>query len=497
MAAVLRESSNNAFILNVILRDRGRGGLENPDVFGWTAAYWLLTRELLLLAALGIAISSLDDLFIDIIFICRRVWRQFTVYSRHRPMRVEDMQPEARPGRMAVFVPAWDEAAVIGNMLRDFVRRTAYSDYRIFVGVYPNDPATQAAVAAIPDPRIEIVRTVRRGPTTKADCLNAIWYAMLRHEAQFGGRFKAIVLHDAEDVVHSRELQIFDYMMPAKAMVQLPVVPLRDPGSRWIAGHYLDEFAESHGKDIVVREALGAAVPSAGVACAFERAMLGWIADDLGGAPFDPASLTEDYELGLRVAARGGKAALVRIPGGKRGGIVATREHFPATLDAALRQKTRWLLGIALSGWDRIRWQGGIADRYMLLRDRKALLSALIIILAYVAGTAYAGTIVLSALIAEARALPAVVERGSALGGLLTLTSALLIWRLLVRAAFTGRQHGRVEALRSIPRAFVANIINVLAAFRAIGRYIRILRYREMPRWDKTAHRFPDAVPAE
>ena len=51
---------------------------------------------------------------------------------------------------------------------------------------------------------------------------------------------------------------------------------------------------------------------------------------------------------------------------------VATREHFPASFDAAVRQKARWLTGIALAGWDRIGWRGGLVNRWMLLRDRKA-----------------------------------------------------------------------------------------------------------------------------
>src|SRR3546814_11426358 len=71
-----------------------------------------------------------------------------------------------------------------------------------------------------------------------------------------------------------------------------------------------------------------------------------------GGRPFDEASITEDYELGLKIGALGGRGIIVRLPAGT-GSVVATREHFPATLDAAVRQKARWLTGIALHGWDR------------------------------------------------------------------------------------------------------------------------------------------------
>src|SRR3546814_21190588 len=107
-------------------------------------------------------------------------------------------------------------------------------------------------------------------------------------------------------------------------MVQLPVLPLIDPRSRWIAGHYLDEFAEAHGKDLVVSEALGASVPSAGVGCAIRRDMMDNIARLHGGKPFDEASVTEDYELGLKLGSHGGRRILVRSDE-RRGGDVCGR----------------------------------------------------------------------------------------------------------------------------------------------------------------------------
>jgi len=79
---------------------------------------------------------------------------------------------------------------------------------------------------------------------------------------------------------------------------------------------------------MVIREAIGAAVPSAGVACAIDRDVLAALAGG-GGRPFDPACITEDYELGIRVKALGGRGALVRLHSGRAQELVATREHFP------------------------------------------------------------------------------------------------------------------------------------------------------------------------
>ena len=69
-------------------------------------------------------------------------------------------------------------------------------------------------------------------------------------------------------------------------MIQLPVLPLPDPHSRWISGHYCDEFAEAHVKELVVREAVGAAIPLAGVGCAIERKPLAQLAAMQDGKPF-------------------------------------------------------------------------------------------------------------------------------------------------------------------------------------------------------------------
>ncbi len=457
------------------------------------AAWQALLGELLLVTAIGIALSSLDDLFIDIVYFARLAWRRAFVYSRHPRASAGSLrQPD--PAAIAIIVPAWDESAVIGAMLRNLTARLDYPRYRVFVGVYPNDPAGMMAVARVSDHRLQTVVCAAPGPTTKADCLNHLWAAVVAHEGRTGIPFKAVVLHDAEDVVHPQELWVYDALIPRLAMVQLPVLPLPDPGSRWISGHYLDEFAESHAKDLVVREALGAAVPSAGVACAIDRQYLGRIAADAGGKPFDAMCLTEDYELGHRIKALGGRGALVRVRDGDDRIIVATHEHFPDSFSAALRQKSRWLTGIALAGWDRIGWPGGLADRYMLLRDRKALLTALLAIIAYAVALLVLADAALRAAVPAAAAMPALA--GPRLTGLLWANAALLGWRLLLRALFTAHAYGPIEGLRSLPRALASNVINAAAAWTATRRYFATLRGAPPLGWDKTAHRYPGEDPA-
>ena len=456
----------------------------------------LFVRELISAAAVLIAIIGVDDLIIDAIYFTRRGWRAATVYTRHERARADLLSPPERSGAMAILVPAWDESAVIGKMLKGALSRLNHPHYRIFVGVYPNDPETLAAVRAVADPRIIPIITSRNGPSTKADCLNHLWDALCLEEEASGTRFKAVILHDAEDVLHSQELRIFDRLIERFDMVQLPVMPLVEPESRWIAGHYLDEFAESHGKDLVVREALGAAVPSAGVGCAIRTDTLDAIARANGGRPFDEASVTEDYELGLKIGARGGRGVLVRMPAAS-GQPVATREHFPATLEAAVRQKARWLTGIAFNGWDRLGWAGGPAERWMRLRDRKSILAALATLIAYLGALGFAIITCVQWLNPDLP-LPQIIAPNSLMSHLLMFNAAMLGWRLLMRSSFTTAAYGWREGVRAIPRSVVANVIAILACFRALGGIIRSLatgRYEQV--WDKTAHRFPAFLPGE
>jgi adsorption protein B len=252
--------------------------------------------ELALFAAVGFLLFSADDLIVDLLYLARRLT------DGREKLDLASLGQPLQPGWMVVTIPAWDEAAVIAPMLRATLDRLDHPDFTLLVGHYRNDPATAAAISSVDDPRVLAVEVPANGPTTKADCLNHLYSALMQLEAERGRSAKAMVLHDAEDLVHPQELRIFDTLSERAALVQLPVVPLIDPASNWVAGHYCDEFAESHGKDLVVREAVGAAVPLAGVGCAIARDMLAKLAAENGGKPFAGGSMTEDYEMGLRSA---------------------------------------------------------------------------------------------------------------------------------------------------------------------------------------------------
>ncbi len=441
----------------------------------------------MLFAAIGIAIGGFDDLLVDILYIIR------VLAIRLRGdvlLHLDKLQ--APPTFIAIFVAAWDEADVIGGMVRTALARLGHGDYCLYVGTYPNDRATIDAVraAAGDDARVRLVIGDLPGPTTKAHCLNVVWQALLQDEERQGRRFDAIVLHDAEDVVHSGELRVYAHFLDRADIVQIPVSPLVDRTSRFVSGHYLDEFTELHAKQALVRQALGAAMPLAGVGCAIARSMMAKVADLRGGLPFDATSLVEDYELGLTVASLRGRAVFARVAERPGGPPVAVHAYFPAKLDAAVRQKARWMTGIALAGWDRIGWgrRFDMGDHWMRMRDRRTLIAWLLLLSAYFALVGWS--------------LGAVLHWWSgsqpepltpAMQWLLGVNLALLAWRAVVRMAFVGVAYGRVEALLSVPRMVVGNFIALLAARRALFRYIGLLRGQTLT-WDKTRHHFPDLV---
>lgn len=146
-------------------------------------ALGLVVRELALFAATGILIGGLNDLAIDCLWLAGR-GKQLLSGGRSQSQALDRLPAPKRPGPMAVMIPAWDEAAVIAPMLAHSLKTFAGEDVRIFAGCYPNDPLTIGEIRSFADthPRIELALCTGSGPTTKADCLNAIWRALENFE---------------------------------------------------------------------------------------------------------------------------------------------------------------------------------------------------------------------------------------------------------------------------------------------------------------------------
>jgi adsorption protein B len=366
-------------------------------------------------------------------------------------------------------------------MLQHNLACIRYREYHFFAGCYPNDDLTQDAVRSVSDrfPNVHLALCPHDGPTSKADCLNWIYQRLLLFEEESGTRFDLLLTHDAEDMIHPEELQWINYYSGRFDFVQTPVLAMRTSLRAVTHGVYMDEFAENHTVDMVVRPLTGGFVPSCGVGTAYRREAIERLAQSASNRIFEPESLTEDYENGLRLFRLGCSQSFIPITKSSvTKDFVATREYFPQTWKAALRQRTRWVTGIALQGWQRFGWKGKPGELYWLWRDRKGLLgnplSALSNVLFFYGLSTAIWTRV-----------PPLAAR------LAAVTLALQAVRTLVRMAIVSRVYGVLFALGVPVRIVWANFLNTAATVSAMRLYLRSRIRHEPLRWLKTEHAYP------
>ena len=472
----------------------------------------LAFKALLFAVALVFVVSGVDDLVVDVIYFFRSIYRALFIRRRHKPITEEELLaiPE-QP--VAIMIPAWDESAIIFPMVENTIATLNYSNYHIFIGTYPNDLDTEREVERLRELHDNIHCIVCRdpGPTSKADCLNWIYWGVLDFERKHGFQFPIFVMEDAEDIVHPLAIKLFNYLIPRKNMVQLPVVPFEP--RHWFEltrAHYMDEFAENHHKNMVIREVFGRGIPCAGVGCGFSRHALELLASDNDlHLVFKLGSLTEDYEMGMRLRAIGvDKAIFVKLPIERsvtrksiftgrdervvKKELVSIRNVFPGRFTLSVRQKARWIAGIALQGWENLGWKGDLLTKYVLFKDRKALLTSQVNMLGYLVilfVIAYYGAILLYP---DAYHYPPLVEPGTLLYRMIQITTAFLVLRLAVRMYCVYKYYDLKRAFLSLPNFVWANFINFFATNRALYMFSRYLVTGKWMKWDHTTHAPPN-----
>ena len=468
---------------------------------------FLVLKIVFILIALIFVISGIDEFFIDLCYFFRETYRKIFITSHHK--RLTEEQLLAKPEQsIAIMIPCWDESSVIRRMLENTIKTVTYSNYTIFVGTYPNDAATRDEVEKVREQfgGVECIVTPHEGPTCKADCLNWIYDGILAHEKEHNKKFDIFVLEDSEDILHPLLLKLCNYIIPKLDMVQLPVHPMPRHWTNFTGNHYLDEFAESHTRDLIVREALTGAIPSAGVGTALSRRTLQLVSEKSKFELFDTKSLTEDYEFGLRIKELGLKQAFVRqwvwrnrMVSGRLTGtpkqkrvqeFISIREYFPNTFHEAVRQKTRWVMGIALQGWEHMGWKGGLASRYMLWRDRKTLVTNLANFLGNILFVLILGLFIYN-MVTDTYMLPPLVDDSLESVVIISICMFFLFWRIFMRMAFVVRTYNWFQGVLSIPRLFWGNIINFIATVKAISQYTKMRATGKPIVWDKTCHVYP------
>ncbi len=417
-------------------------------------------------------------------------------------------KPDEKP--LAIMVPAWNETGVIGNMAELAATTLDYENYHIFVGTYPNDPDTQRDVDEVCArfPNVHKVVCARPGPTSKADCLNNVLDAITQFERSANFAFAGFILHDAEDVISPMELRLFNYLVERKDLIQIPVYPFEREWTHFTSMTYIDEFSELHGKDVPVREALAGQVPSAGVGTCFSRRAVTALLADGDGIAFDVQSLTEDYDIGFRLKEKGMTEIFVRFPvvdeakereqrkflqHARTSNMICVREYFPDTFSTAVRQKSRWIIGIVFQGFKTHKWTSSLTLNYFLWRDRKGAISNFVSFLAMLVMLQLLLLLAYESLWPDAWHFLSIFSGSAWLMTLLWLNFGLMVNRIVQRVIFVTGYYGLTQGLLSVLRLFWGNLINFMANWRALKQVLQHGDPRRVA-WDKTTHDFPSVT---
>jgi bacteriophage N4 adsorption protein B len=467
---------------------------------------WLFFRYLLIALIFIYFLGGINEMVIDLFYYFNRIYRRLFKGKLIKPLTRAQLNsvPEKT---MAIMLPAWNEGVVIRQMLLNTLGTVDYKNYFIFIGTYPNDRETREAVEKVQEiyPQLIMAVNPQDGPTNKADCLNVIHAGIRAFENEKGIKFDILILHDAEDVVHPLSLKLYNYLMPRMSMIQLPVLPLEAHWYQFTRGVYMDEFAELHLKEMLTREKISSALPSAGVGTAF-------IHDDLeffgrhDGAIFNPQTITEDYEIGMRLSRHGKRSIILhqfleRIVTKKkwfgRGerrvkvkDLIATREYFPKHFWKAVKQRARWTYGISIQGWRNLKWDRSIGRNYFLLNDRRSIFANIFNFLGYFVFLYWIAIQTLEYFYASFVS-PPLIQKDEVYWKLAVVVLFFFLWKIINRAITVYRLYGGVMAGLSMIRIFHGNLVNFFAAVMAIRWYINYRISGKEPGWIQTEHQYP------
>ena len=286
--------------------------------------------------------------------------------------------------RIAILVASWKEGGVLRKMVEGNLRGIQYKNYEFVLGVYPNDPETFAEARELAErhAHVRVVVNSSPGPTSKGQMLNEMVRTAVIAGRAHGKPFQGFIIHDSEDLIHRYSLAVINQCLDKHDFVQVPIFSLPVEKSEFVAGTYIDEFSESHTKDILLRHRLGVSIPSAGAGPRSSARLVDAYMTEQEGKLLNERSLTEDYELGVSTSKYGlGSNFACFYFENEKGDFefIATREYFPKAFSRSIRQKTRWTIGIAFQGIENLGWKGGLLHKYFLYRDRKGPYANLIV----------------------------------------------------------------------------------------------------------------------
>lgn len=426
-------------------------------------------------------VTGTDDFIWDIITLCKRI--------RQKDETLQFKELEETPTKLlALVVAAWHEDNVLADVVENIIASQQYpkSMYHIFLGVYPNDAATVYIAQQLQKkyPNVHCIVNFKEGPTSKAQNINYVISRIKEYEAQKDWKFASITVHDSEDLVHPYELKVTNYLIDKYPAIQFPVFPLiKKPTlgnffSNITTNTYADEFAENHFITMVSRRDAGAFVPSAGTGFALRRDTI----DVLGYHVLPENSLTEDYRLSLTLYENGlqmhyvlEKLERVDFQKNIQTEYIATRSLFPNTFKTAVRQKTRWTLGITMQSLhfkDIFNKDLSFAGKYSLYRDQKAKLGNLLSMIGYPVLIYFIASLFID--------LIPIYPKYSLSWYLCVVVTIMMLERQLFRAVSLKNIYGMRSVFFGVffpplipVRIIWGNIINLVATTRAYVQYVK------------------------
>ena len=246
--------------------------------------------------------------------------RPFTANERLRLLEDEELP------LYSVLIPLRDEAQMI-PLLRRAMQGLDYPpeklDIKFVVEERSADTLLAAQALAEREPRFAVVSVPDAEPRTKPKALNyALPFVRGAH----------VVVFDAEDVPEPSQLRLAASTFAAQPeVVCLQAELLVDnAGENWLTAMFAAEYAGQFGLLLPALARWGLPLPLGGTSNHFRVEQL----RQIGG--WDAFNVTEDADLGVRLARKGYRTAT--LPS-------RTYEEAPIALRAWLRQRTRWMKG--------------------------------------------------------------------------------------------------------------------------------------------------------
>lgn len=437
----------------------------------------ILATTLLVLGVL-IFLTSLDDLIVDLLS------RLMLGKSRIGQLPIADTPSDRKPS-VAIFVANWHEADVLGPMVERNLANFSYGPLKFILGVYPNDTETRLVADSLARkfPNwVEVVVNRRSGPTSKGQMLNEMFAQVFAAPETAPD---LCVLHDSEDVIAPRSFDVYAREAPSHAMIQIPVFSIESRGRSLVGATYMDEFAERHTRELILREWLGAFVPSAGVGTCLRKDLIFHFLDKRGYV-LEPASVTEDYVLGAEAHQAGFKTTFAAFKDGASAASpkIATLEYFPKEFWASVKQRTRWTYGVGFDGTKRLGWTGSWWNRFFLYRDRKGIVANFL---------PFVSMLLLALCLAVTPDFGQFSTWQRYLAwAVLSINTLSIAVRIYFKALALREVYGTYDVVGLVARWPVAMLINAVAVGRAWRSFLGESRLASRPiAWAKTHHELP------